>query len=264
MLARAGIASRREAERMIAAGRVSVNGKKLTGPAFLVSPTDTIKVDGKTVASAPAIRLWRYHKPAGLLTTHNDPGGRPTVFAALPKKVTKEAAHIISVGRLDLNSEGLLLLTNHGGLARALELPSTGFARRYRVRAFGETDQDILDTLQAGAVIDNIKTGPIEAKLDSRQGSNVWMTVLIREGKNREVRKAMETIDLRVNRLIRISYGPFQLGDLARGAAASVPQRILRDQLGHLVDIPNARKDGTLSLSKSKQKQRNAHRRRRP
>lgn len=266
VLARAGVASRREAERMIAAGKISVNGKVLDTPAVLVSAKDKILVQGEPLAAQDPPRLWRYHKPDGLLTTHNDPGGRPTVFDALPQSLPR----VISVGRLDLNSEGLLLLTNDGELSRKLELPATGWARRYRARAFGRTDQSRLDWLQKGVEIDGKKTGPIHAVLDREQGGNVWLSVTIREGKNREVRRALETINLKVNRLIRISYGPFQLGDLAKGALEEVPNRILREQVGHLVDIPKGRQVGTLKprgapARKKQNKTRgkpNAHRRR--
>lgn len=233
-LARAGVASRREAERMIEAGRVSVNGKPLTTPAFTVGPKDAIEVDGKPIAAKEPPRLWRYHKPPGLVTSHNDERGRRTVFDALPQELPR----VISVGRLDLTSEGLLLLTNDGELARQLELPSTGWSRRYRARAYGKTTQAALDTLKDGIEIDGVKTGPIEATLESERGDNVWVEVMIREGKNREVRRALETLDLKVNRLIRTSYGPFQLLTLQRGAVEEVGRKQLRDQVGHLVDIP--------------------------
>ena len=242
VLARAGVASRREIERMIGAGRISVDGKLLTTPAFLITGHEKITVDGKPIEEKQAPRLWRYHKPVGLLTTHNDPGGRPTVFEHLPNDLPR----VISVGRLDMNSEGLLLLTNDGALARKLELPKTGFARRYRARAFGKPSQARLDKLKNGVVIDGIKTGPIDAVLDKQQGTNAWITITIREGKNREVRRALETIGLKVNRLIRISYGPIQLGDLMRGKVEEIKPKVLRDQLGHLVDIPKPRPKGTL------------------
>lgn len=233
-LARAGVASRREAERMIEAGRVSVNGKQLDTPAFTVTARDQIEVDGKPLAPKEPPRLWRYHKPPGLVTSHSDERGRRTVFEALPKDLPR----VISVGRLDLTSEGLLLLTNDGELARQLELPSTGWSRRYRARAYGKTTQDKLDTLKAGIEIEGRQTGPIEATLESEKGDNVWIEVMIREGKNREVRRALETLDLKVNRLIRTSYGPFQLLTLQRGAVDEVGRKQLRDQAGHLVDIP--------------------------
>ena len=247
-MARAGVASRREAERMIEAGRVSVNGKKLGTPAFLVTPKDKITLDGAGIGGKQPPRLWRYHKPDGLLTTHMDPGGRPTVFESLPEDLPR----VISVGRLDMTSEGLLLLTNDGELARMLELPSTGWARRYRARAWGKTTQDDLDKLMKGVDIDGVPTGPVEAKLDKQQGDNAWISVTIREGKNREVRRALETLHLRVNRLIRLSYGPFQLGDLLKGGIEEVPNRILRDQVGHLVDIPKMRPEGLLKTKPGK------------
>lgn len=234
VMARAGVASRRESERIIEAGRVSVNGKRLKTPAFLVSERDTIEVDGKPIADKEPPRLWRYHKPAGLVTSHNDERGRDTVFDKLPEKLPR----VISIGRLDLTSEGLLLLTNDGELARQLELPSTNWTRRYRARAYGKTNQAKLDQLKAGIEIDGIPTGPIEATLESERGDNVWIEVVIREGKNREVRRALESIDLKVNRLIRTSYGPFQLLDLQRGAVEEVKRKVLRDQVGHLIDIP--------------------------
>ncbi len=233
-LARAGIASRRGAEAMIEAGRVTVNGKTLRTPAFKVRDVDDITVDGKKVAEKEHPRLWRYHKPSGLVTTHRDEKGRDTVFDKLPK----DMGRVISVGRLDITSEGLLLLTNDGALARALELPDTGWARRYRARAFGTITQEALDTLKDGITIDGIPTGPIEALLDKQQRGNAWITVTIREGKNREVRRALNTLGLEVNRLIRTSYGPFQLGQLTSGQIEEVKSKILRDQVGHLVDIP--------------------------
>lgn len=242
VLARIGVASRREVERMIAAGRISVDGSLLTTPAFLITGHEKILVDGKPIEAKQAPRLWRYHKPVGLLTTHNDPGGRPTVFENLPKDLPR----VISVGRLDMTSEGLLLLTNDGELARKLELPKTGFARKYRARAFGKPTQAQLDKLKHGVTIDGIRTGPIEAVLEKQQGTNAWVSVTIREGKNREVRRAFETIGLKVNRLIRISYGPIQLGDLMRGKVEEIKPKVLREQLGHLVAIPKERPQGTI------------------
>lgn len=245
VLARAGVASRREAERMIEAGRVAVNGKTLTTPAFLVTGKDKIEVDNEEIAGKAPPRLWRYHKPNGLLTTHNDPGGRATVFENLPDDLPR----VISVGRLDMTSEGLLLLTNDGELARQLELPATAWARRYKTRAYGKTTQDKLDTLMKGVMIEGVRSGPIEAKLEKQQGTNAWISVTIREGKNREIRRALETLKLKVNRLIRISYGPFQLGDLEKGQLEEVSNRILRDQVGHLVDIPQERPKGTIQAT---------------
>lgn len=227
-MARAGLCSRREAERWIADGRVSVNGHRLDTPACEVGPGDTVLVDGKPLPAAEPPRLWRYHKPKGLVTTHADPEGRPTVFDALPKDLPR----VISIGRLDFNTEGLLLLTNDGALARHLELPSTGWLRRYRVRAHGRIAQTDLDGLKDGITIDEVRYGPVEATLDSVQGGNVWVTLALREGKNREVRRILEHLGLAVNRLIRVSYGPFQLLDLKPGEADAVKQRVLADQLG--------------------------------
>jgi 23S rRNA pseudouridine2605 synthase len=228
MLARAGVCSRRDGERLIAEGRVSVNGKKLTEPGVKVFAGDDIRVDGKPVAEAEPTRLWRYHKPVGLMTTHRDPKGRPTVFDNLPPGLPR----VISVGRLDFNSEGLLLLTNDGALARRLELPATGWLRRYRARAFGVAEQAKLDALAKGVEVDGVRYGPISATLDSVKGSNVWISVSLSEGKNREVRKVLEAIGLKVNRLIRVAYGPFQLGALESGAAEEVPKKVLAAQLG--------------------------------
>jgi 23S rRNA pseudouridine2605 synthase len=231
VLARAGICSRRDAERLIADGRVSVDGKVLDSPAVKVTGASRIVVDGKPIPAADAPRLWRYHKPAGLVTSHRDPEGRPTVFDRLPEGLPR----VISIGRLDLNSEGLLLLTNDGALARRLELPATGWVRRYRVRCFGRIVQAELDPLANGLTVAGIRYGPIEARVDSAQGGNVWLTMGLREGKNREVRRVLESLGLKVNRLIRISYGPFQLGQIAPGAVEEVPRRVLRDQLGALL-----------------------------
>lgn len=228
VLARAGLCSRREAERRIEAGRVSVDGKVVDRPAERVVHGQTILVDGKPLPEKPETRLWRYHKPAGLVTTHSDPQGRPTVFERLPPELPR----VVSVGRLDLNSEGLLLLTNDGELARELELPSKGWTRRYRVRVHGSPDEQALRRLKRGVTVEGVKYGPIEAKLDSTQGANAWLTVSLQEGKNREVRRVMEHLGLQVNRLIRIAYGPFQLGNMDRGQVQEVPRRVLKEQLG--------------------------------
>jgi 23S rRNA pseudouridine2605 synthase len=228
VIARAGLASRRQAEAWIAAGRVAVNGTVISSPALNVSRRDKIAVDGLALPSAARTRLFRYHKPRGLMTTHSDPQGRPTIFAKLPKRLPR----LISVGRLDLTSEGLLLLTNDGGLARALELPATGWERRYRVRALGRVTQDALDGLKRGITVAGVRYGPIEATLDREQGANVWLTMGLREGKNREVRKVLEHLGLKVNRLIRVSYGPFDLGKLDDGAVEEVETEELRKALG--------------------------------
>ncbi len=238
-LARAGVASRREVERYIEAGRVRLNGHVLTTPAVKVAPGDILTVDGQVVADAEPTRMWRYHKPVDLVTTHKDPQGRPTVFEALPPDLPR----VISVGRLDINSEGLLLLTNDGALARALELPSSGWNRTYRARAYGDTTQEKLDRLLKGVTVEGVKYGPITAKLDKvREGkrhTNVWITVTIAEGKNREVRRVLESLGLKVNRLIRLSYGPFQLGTLAAGAAEEIGPRVIREQLSAYIDPEN-------------------------
>jgi 23S rRNA pseudouridine2605 synthase len=227
-LARAGLCSRREAERWIEDGRVAVNGQVLKSPALDVGPADKIVVDGKTLPAAEPPRLWRYHKPRGLVTTHRDPEGRPTVFDALPDTMPR----VISIGRLDFNTEGLLLLTNDGALARHLELPSTGWLRRYRVRAHGSITQEALDKLKDGVEIKGIRYGPIEAVLEKPQGTNVWLRIGLREGKNREVRTILESLGLAVNRLIRTSYGPFQLLDMEPGTVEPVKARVLREHLG--------------------------------
>ncbi|MGI3170409.1 pseudouridine synthase [Pseudooceanicola sp. C21-150M6] len=228
VLARAGVASRRDAERMIAEGRVKVDGKVIESPALNVTPKAKIEVDGRPIGGPEPARLWLYHKPAGLVTTARDEQGRPTIFDDLPADMPR----VMSVGRLDLNSEGLLLLTNDGGLKRKLELPSTGWLRRYRVRVKGNPTDAMLEPLREGIVVDREEFQPMQVVLDRQQGSNAWLTVGLREGKNREIRRAMENIGLSVNRLIRISYGPFQLGPLAPGAVEEVRRRVLRDQLG--------------------------------
>jgi len=230
-LARAGIASRREAEKLIEQGVVTVNGQTLTTPAFKVTPDMDIRIDGTRVGKPTAPRLWRYHKPDGLMTTHNDPQGRPTVFDALAGQLPR----VISVGRLDLTTEGLLLLTNAGDLSRRLELPSTGWARRYRVRAYGKVSQRNLDGLANGVDIDGVQYGPVRATLDQYQGGNVWISLSINEGKNREVRNLMRHLDLHVNRLIRVAYGPFQLGKLPKGGVEEIPGKQLKEQLGRKI-----------------------------
>lgn len=227
-MARAGVCSRRDAERLIADGRVKLNGKRLDTPAVKVTEADEIRVDGKPIAAAAPTRLWRYHKPSGLVTTHRDPQDRPTVFERLPENLPR----VVSVGRLDLTSEGLLLLTNDGELARRLELPSNGWVRRYRARAFGQITQEALDELKEGVTVEGVRYGGIVAKLERQQGANAWITLSLAEGKNREVRRVLEALGLRVNRLIRIAYGPFQLGLLKPGVVEEIPPRVVKDQLG--------------------------------
>ena len=227
-MARAGLCSRRDAEAWIVAGRVSVNGEKLTSPAFNVVDSDDIRVDGEPLKAHERTRLFLFHKPRGLVTTARDPEGRPTIFDALPDELPR----VVAVGRLDINTEGLLLLTNDGGLARVLELPATGWLRRYRVRAHGAIDQAALDGLREGVTIEGIHYAGIEARLERTQGSNVWLTMGLREGKNREIKRVLELLGLSVNRLIRISFGPFELADLAEGEVVEARTRVLRDQLG--------------------------------
>lgn len=247
-MARAGLCSRREAERWIADGRVSVNGKLLKTPACEVGPTDKVIVDGRPLPTAEPAKLWRYHKPRGLVTTHFDPEGRPTVFEKMPPEMER----VISIGRLDFNTEGLLLLTNDGGLARYMELPQTGWARRYRVRAKGRVTPDQLASLKDGVEVDGVQYGPVEAAIDSVQGANMWLTIAIREGKNREVRKILGHLGVEVNRLIRVSFGPFQLLDLAPGAVEQVKRRVLAEQLGQKIAQ-------TLGLSESPDERKARH-----
>ena len=245
-IARAGLCSRRDAERWIEDGRVSVNGQVIKWPALNVGPEDKVLVDGKPLKMAEPLKLWRYHKPRGLVTTHRDPEGRETVFDKLPASLGR----VISVGRLDVTSEGLLLITNDGALARHLELPATGWLRRYRVRAHGRITQAALDRLKDGIEVEGVKYGAIEATLDKEQGANVWLTIGLREGKNREVRKVLAALGLDVNRLIRISYGPFQLLDLPPGEVEPVRRRVLIEQLGPrlarelgLMDVADAERE---------------------
>jgi 23S rRNA pseudouridine2605 synthase len=231
VLSRAGLASRRDAEEWIVQGRVTVNGRVINSPALDVTGNDVITIDGKPLPPRERTRLFMFHKPRGLMTTHSDPEGRPTVFDNLPEGLPR----LISIGRLDFNTEGLLLLTNDGGLARALELPDTGWLRRYRVRAHGEVTQGQLDELKKGVEVDGVKYGSIDATLERDQGANVWLVFAIREGKNREVRNVMAHLGLEVNRLIRVSYGPFQLGELGEGEVEEVKTRVLREQLGEKI-----------------------------
>ena len=233
-LARAGVASRREAERMIEAGRIKVNGRKIDSPALNVTAADRIEVDGELLGEADRTRLWRYYKPTGLVTTSKDEQGRKTVFDMLPADLPR----VMSVGRLDLNSEGLLLLTNDGELKRKLELPTTGWLRRYRVRAHGRPTEKSLAPLKRGLTVDGERFKPMQVEIERQQGANVWLTIGLREGKNREIRRALESLDMSVSRLIRLSYGPFQLGDMKEGEVEEIKGKILRDQLGGLMPTP--------------------------
>jgi 23S rRNA pseudouridine2605 synthase len=233
-LARAGVASRRDAEKLLGEGRVKVNGAAVTHPANFIQPGDIVQVDGAVVDAPDRPRLWRYHKPDGLVTTHKDPAGRPTVFERLPAHLPR----VVSIGRLDLNSEGLLLLTNDGGLARRLELPANGWTRRYRVRVHGDVDPRSLAALAAGVVVEGVKYGAIEAAVDAKSGSNTWLSVALNEGRNREVRRVMTHLGLQTTRLIRVAYGPFQLGNLARGAVDEVTGKVLREQIPDLDKAP--------------------------
>lgn len=254
VLARRGVASRREAEKLIAAGRVKVNGKVIESPALNVTAQDAILFDDKPVADAKPMRLWLYHKPTGLVTTTKDEKGRQTVFETLPDDLPR----VVSVGRLDLNSEGLLLLTNDGELKRKLELPATGWTRKYRVRIHGAPKEEDFAPLRKGITVDGERFQPMTITLDRQQGRNAWATVALREGKNREIRRAMEAVGFRVNRLIRISYGPFQLGELKAGAVEEIRARVLRDQLGLESPKPDV---GKKSVSRQRRpgKPRNSH-----
>jgi 23S rRNA pseudouridine2605 synthase len=243
-LARAGIASRRDAEELIAAGRIRVNGKVLSSPAFNVSPGDTVELDGTAIPPIERTRLFLFHKPAGVVTTNRDPEGRRTVFDVLPKDLPR----LMTIGRLDINTEGLLLLTNDGGLSRVLELPATGWLRRYRVRVHGKADEKALADLKNGIAVDGVFYGSVEATLDREQGTNAWLTIGLREGKNREVKNILGALGLEVTRLIRISYGPFQLGELPEGHVWEMKGRTLRDQLGErLIEEAGANFDADIA-----------------
>ncbi|MGF1444888.1 MAG: pseudouridine synthase [Pikeienuella sp.] len=245
-LARAGVASRREAERMIEAGRVRVNGRRIDSPALNVTARDRIEVDDQPLAEAEPARLWRYHKPAGLVTTARDEKGRETVFDRLPADMPR----VMSIGRLDLTSEGLLLLTNDGELKRRLELPATGWMRRYRVRAHGAPTAAMLAPLERGITVGGERFQPMRVEIERQQGANAWLSIGLREGKNREIRRALEAVGLTVNRLIRVSYGPFQLGDLAEGAVDEIKARVLADQLG--LARPGARASAARGMARGR------------
>ena len=250
VLARSGLSSRREAETIIQAGRVTVNGKTINSPALNVLPSDRITVDGKELAQPDPPRLWRYYKPRGLVTTERDPQGRATIFSKLPDNLPR----VLSVGRLDINTEGLLLLTNDGGLKRYLELPETGWLRRYRVRAYGRPDQRKLLELKKGITLEGVHYRGVDVDVERQQGGNVWLTISLREGKNREVKKLLSYVGLEVNRLIRLSFGPFQLGNLETGAVEEIPRRVLRQQLGSTwSDIAEGRGPQVKPKTRSKQ-----------
>lgn len=233
-LARAGVASRREAETLIANGKIAVNNQIVTHPATFIGSQDIVSLDGHVIDPPDRTRLWRYHKPVGLVTTHKDPQGRKTVFESLPPMLPR----VVSIGRLDLNSEGLLLLTNDGELARQLELPGNHWTRRYRVRVFGTIRDDMLTSLKNGITVEGVRYASIDARLDSQKGNNSWLTVSLQEGRNREIRRVMQHIGLQVNRLIRIAYGPFQLGILEKREVAEVPYKVIREQIV-LSNTPN-------------------------
>lgn len=246
-IARAGVASRRDAEKLIAAGVVAVNGKVIDTPATKVGPDDKIVVKGKPLPVAEPARLWRYHKPPGLVTTARDEKGRRTIFDALPDNLPR----VMTVGRLDLNSEGLLLLTNDGGLKRKLELPSTGWLRKYRVRVKGSPSDAAMQKLRDGITVDGERFRAMDVDLDRVQGANSWLTIGLREGKNREIRRAMTEIGVEVNRLIRLSYGPFQLLDLKRGEVEEIRRAVIRDQIGELGRTENGPRSKSKKIRKN-------------
>jgi 23S rRNA pseudouridine2605 synthase len=235
-LARAGVASRRDSEKLLAEGRIKLNGAPVTHPATFIQPGDIVQVNGAVVDAPDRARLWRYHKPDGLVTTHRDPDGRPTVFERLPEGLPR----VVSVGRLDLNSEGLLLLTNDGTLSRRLELPANGWTRRYRVRVHGTVEPRALASLADGVVVEGVRYAGIEAAIDAKSGSNTWLSVSLNEGRNREIRRVMTHLGLQVTRLIRVAYGPFQLGNLPRGAVDEITNKVLREQLPDLEKAPRS------------------------
>jgi 23S rRNA pseudouridine2605 synthase len=244
-IARSGLCSRREAERWIADGRVALDGEVLTSPAVTVGAGSLITVDGAPLPAPERARLFRFHKPRGVLTTAGDPQGRPTIYDRLPAGLPR----LMPIGRLDFDSEGLLLLTNDGGLKRRLELPATGWTRRYRVRAHGKIDEAKLASLKEGVTVDGIAYGPIEAKLDRVQGSNAWLTISLREGKNREIRKALLSFGWLVTRLIRIGFGPFQLGKMEPGRIDEVQGKVLKEQLGVIPESGSASRRARRALA---------------
>jgi 23S rRNA pseudouridine2605 synthase len=233
VMARAGLCSRREAERWIEGGRVAVDGNVLESPAFTVTSANSIAVDGKAIAGKTETKLWRYHKPPGLLVSNNDPEGRPTIFERLPQYLPR----VVTVGRLDMNSEGLLLLTNDGELARFMERPDTGWVRHYRVRVNSRVNEKSLEKLAKGITVSGIRYGSIKASLDRQQGANAWLNMSLTEGKNREIRKVLEHMEMPVSRLIRTTYGPFQLGKMERGQVEEVGRRMLKDSVPKDFDL---------------------------
>lgn len=232
-IASSGICSRRAAEELILQKRVTVNGETVESPAFNVEGDEVIKLDGEKISQAPETRVWLYYKPVGLVTTHKDEKGRPTVFENLPKDMPR----VISVGRLDMNSEGLLILTNSGELSRKLELPENGWSRRYKVKVHGRIIKSKLSELEKGVTIDGIRYAPAKIDFDVEKGTNSWFTITLKEGKNREIRNLMKYAGLDVARLIRISYGPFQLGNMKKGEVREVNKKALKEQLGAKFDI---------------------------
>lgn len=278
VIARAGICSRREAEVYIADGRVKVNGALLESPAFTVTKSDMIEVDNVRLSEAEPPRLWRYHKPRGLVVSNKDEKGRDTIFTKLPESLPR----VISIGRLDIDSEGLLLLTNDGELARHLELPATGWTRKYRVRVYGRVEEAKLEEIAEGVNIDGVQYGPVLARLDTQKNSNAWLTIAIKEGRNREVRNIMEYLGYPVTRLLRLSYGPFLLGKLEAGQVEEVKPTVLAQQLGLASDASDAKDakqaanapklrlktkpagQNTNSVKNSKLANRNKHKQQRP
>ena len=252
VIARAGLASRRGAEKLISEGRVKVNGEIILSPALNLSQSDRVLVDNKVLPSAQTTRLWRYNKPVGLVTSEKDEKNRKVVFDNLPKNLPR----VMSIGRLDLNSEGLLLLTNDGDLKRKLELPSTGWSRKYRVRINGNPSQENLEPLRTGITLNNEKFKPMTILIDRQQGANAWLTITLKEGRNREIRRALNEIGFKVSRLIRISYGPFKLDQLKPNEVEEIKRGVLRDQLNNVFDL---KADANLSVKTKKRKIKNSY-----